>query len=308
MASSLDFPELARTVAQKADVTLTEGNVPMHLPEAEVSKKGSLWEDQVKYELNEDFLLLTIDGVGRILLRHNDSMIIDKHTDTDYATVRLYILGTCFGFLLLRQTIFPFHGSTIHTQYGTVMFIGPSGWGKSTTAAKFLKEGHTLLTDDVCVVRLLDNNKPYAYPSSHRIKLWDDSLDVLGYQHADYADILPDWDKKQLYARHNFSLGPHPLTAIYVLWPDDDNVLTLEPLKSHEKLVTLTSNTFRLEGVDIFGLQKAHFIFCSTIAQSVPVVRLRRPTYSFAIDDLYELVMEDLRTNYSPQDNTEITL
>ncbi|WP_155296212.1 phosphoenolpyruvate carboxykinase (ATP) [Spirosoma rigui] len=307
VASSLDFPELAETVACKADVVITEGNVPIHLPESETSKRGSLWENEVRYELNEDDILLTIDGVGRIVMSHNQWLVIEKYEYVDYATVRLYILGTCFGFFLLRQHIFPFHGSTICTQYGTAMFIGPSGWGKSTTAAKFLKEGHTLLSDDVCVVRLLENNKPYAYPSSHRVKLWDDSIDAIGYQHADYSAILPDWNKKQLFAHHNFPSEPHPLTVIYVLWPNDDDVLSLELLKSHEKLVALTSNTFRLEGIAMFGLQKEHFVFCSTIAQSVPVVRLRRPTSCFAINDLYELVMEDLRTNYHSQSCTETT-
>lgn len=305
MASALDFPELVRTAVQRADVVLTEGNVPVHLSNA--SKKGSLWEDEVLYEVDKEDILLTINSVGRILLKHDNSIVVDKHTAADYVSIRHYILGTCFGFLLLRLAIFPFHGSAIHTQYGTVMFVGPSGWGKSTTAAKFIQEGHTLLTDDVCVVLLSENGEPFAYPSSHRIKLWDNSIEVLRYQPADYSTILPDWDKKQVYARHKFSTGPHPLTAIYALWPDDEDVLRLEPLKSHEKLMTLINNTFRLEGVDIFSLRKEQFLFCSAVAQSVPVVRLRRPTSFFAIDDLYELVMDDLKTNYiSPLYRNEI--
>ncbi len=299
VASTLLMPELPWVERQKEDVFITEGSVPLQLPDQEVIKKGELWGGNLKYELSEGSVLLLLKGVGRFLLNSDDSIIIDKFVDTDYATIRLYLMGTCFGFLLIKQSIFPFHGSTLLTPYGAVMFVGQSGWGKSTTAAKFIQEGHELLTDDVCVIRTLANGRPYAYPSSFRIKLWEDSISELCLDSNGLFDIIPNFTKKQFYADNKLCQTAQPLTAIYALWPDDEDILKIEPLKSHEKLAVLANNTFRIEAVDIFGVHKEHFNFCSTIAQAVPVRRLWRPVSTFSVHDLYQEVIDDLRNIYT---------
>lgn len=300
VASSIPLPELAQTAPQPADVHITEGEVPVRLNPEKIGRKGTLWNDRFVYEIEDDRVLFTFTTTGRMMLYADNSIVIDKYDHVDYAKVRQYLLGTCFGMLLIRQGIFPFHGSTICTPLGTVMFVGASGWGKSTTAAKFLKEGHTLLTDDVCVVRL-HYSIPYAYPSGHRLKLWDDSLTALGYGAHESQPVMPDWNKKQLMVGRQLASSPQPLTIIYQLWPEDDNILALQLLRSDEKLVALASHTYRMEGVGMFDRQRDHFAFCSAIAQSIPVVRLRRPIDEFAIDDLYQLVMTDLTNKQHQQ-------
>jgi hypothetical protein len=299
VASVVLLPELPSVEPQRADVFITAGKVPEQLPDQEVIKKGELWEGTLKYEVGKGTLLLVLKDTGRFLIGSDSSILIDKLEDTDEASIRLYLLGTCFGFLLIKQSIFPFHGSTLLTPFGAVMFIGQSGWGKSTTAAKFIQEGHKLLTDDVCVVRTLDKGTPYAYPSSFRIKLWEDSVSELCFDTDVLHDIVPNFTKKQFYADTKLCQAAQPLKAIYALWPDEADVLRIEPLKSNEKLAVLAQNTFRLEAVGILGLHREHFDFCGTIARSVPVRRLWRPVSTFSIDNLYREVMNDLANIHS---------
>lgn len=301
VASDLDLPELVSTEPQPANVRITEGAVPCHLSGHKPTKNGHLFGGEINCEIQDDSILLLFKGIGRILLQGVNSMVVQRDSTTDATTMRTYILGTGFGFLLLKQRIFPFHGSTVTTSYGAVMFVGLSGWGKSTTAAKFLKQGHTLLTDDVCVVRMAENNVPHAYPSSHRMKLWADSIEVLGYDLAGFTDIMPDWEKKQVYLKYQLASASHPLRAIYQLWPDEVDKVELQPLRSHEKLAALAENTFRVEGIKLLSLEKEQFEFCSVIARYVPIKRLSRPVASFDIDTLYSIVMEDLANLHQPQ-------
>lgn len=300
VASSLDLPELVSTEPQPAGVRITEGTVPCHLPGHNPTKNGQLYDGEILCEIQDDTILLLFKCIGRILIQGSNSMVVQRDPTTDATTMRTYILGTGLGFLLLKQGIFPFHGSTIITPYGAVMFVGLSGWGKSTTAAKFVKQGHTLLTDDVCVVRYLEGI-PYAYPSSHRMKLWSDSIEVLGYDPVGFTDIMPGWEKKQVYLKHQLAVASHPLRAIYQLWPDDVDRVELLPLKGHEKLAALAENTFRVEGIKLLSLEKEQFEFCGAIARVVPIKRLSRPVASFDIDTLYSIVMEDLATLHQPQ-------
>lgn len=299
VASTIALPELPLAECQKEDIFITEGLVPEHLPGYERNKKGELWEGHLKYEVSGGTILLAIKDTGRFLFCTDNSIIVEKFQDTDYPNMRLYLLGTCLGFLLVKQSVFPFHGSTLLTPYGAVMFVGQSGWGKSTTAAKFMQEGHQLLTDDVCVVQISHNSVPYAYPSSFRIKLWEDSITELCIDKNAFSEIVPNYTKKQMYAGDKLSQTAQPLAAIYALWPDDADVLLIEPLKSSEKLAVLANNTFRPEAISIFGLHKAHFEFCSTIARSVPVKRLWRHVSKFSVDDLYQVVIDDLKYIHS---------
>ena len=75
-----------------------------------------------------------------------------KEADED--KIRLYILGTCMGALLMQRKILPLHGSAIAIDGKAYAFVGDSGAGKSTLASAFLSKGYKLLSDDVIAVSL----------------------------------------------------------------------------------------------------------------------------------------------------------
>jgi len=296
IASSFHLPELITIEPRREDIFIAEGMVPKTLKKVDGVKCGVVFANFINYELLDNCLLLTIENVGRFLIKDAHSITFERFEGVEDDTIRLYLLGTCLGILLIWRGVFPFHGSTIHTEYGAAMFIGESGEGKSTLAAKFFREGHDVLTDDVCVVRLKENSAVWAYPSVRRIKLWEDSIFTLGYEDSNCVSIMPNWDKKQLSLPTEVTQNPKQLTVIYKLSPDKNNQLKIETLYGHEKLMTLMENTFRLMGVELFNKQNEHFKFCSSVAQALPVKLLKRPVDSFDIDDLYYLIMDDLKT------------
>lgn len=291
IASSLHFPELKQVSPQKANVTLTEGFVPKSLGET----KGEILVDEIDYESSDKELLLIIKEVGHLLI-NDQSIVFERNEGVDDATLRLYLLGSGIGFLLLKRGIFPFHGSTVVTRSGAAMFIGDSGLGKSTTAAKFLKEGHCILSDDMSVVRFEAENLPLVYPSIQRIKLWDDSILALQHKEATYTPIMPNWEKKHLYLNGKFATKPTPLKAIYLLTLSEESNVQIDALEILPKIYILMKNTFREMGVKILGKEKEHFLFCTKVAQSIPIKALKRPVGCFDIDGLYNEVMIDLES------------
>lgn len=296
IASDSPLPELISVSPQAEDVRIRQGIVPAQLPENRVSKRGLLSEGNLSYEVCEDTLLLRIPGVMNVLIEGSHSIVFQANYAVDCAKIRWYLFDVCLVLLLVRQGLFPFHGSSVQTPYGAVLFVGLSGWGKSTLAAKFLQEGHSLLTDDVCVVRVSENTVPYAYPSSRRLKLLDSSIHALGYNPAEFSPMVPDSPKKQLCINRSVPLPPQPLRAIYQLWPDEVATATLQPLSGHEKVSAVAGNTFLWEPVALFNLRQTYFRYCSAIAQTVSVKRLSRPHSGFDINAIYALLINDLQT------------
>ena len=79
------------------------------------------------------------------------------------------------GALLHQRNILILHGSAIKVNGESVIFVGPSGVGKSTLAAGFTKRGYPFLVDDVCALSV-GCNHPLVIPGFPRLKLWADTL------------------------------------------------------------------------------------------------------------------------------------
>ena len=67
-----------------------------------------------------------------------------------------YLLGWVLSFALVKQGYEPLHATAVVVDGKAVAFLGTSGDGKSTLAAAFLHAGHTLLTDDLLLIREID--------------------------------------------------------------------------------------------------------------------------------------------------------
>ena len=82
----------------------------------------------------------------RILLisifKDGNKIIVSPLDEIDEDVIRLYILGTCMGAILMQRKILPLHGSAIAINGKAYAIVGDSGAGKSTLASAFLKKGY----------------------------------------------------------------------------------------------------------------------------------------------------------------------
>lgn len=122
-----------------------------------------------------------VPGVADFLVEQGRRITVAPILSADSSDVRLFLLGSGFGYLCHQRGVVPLHAATIEIDGEAVSFAGPSGAGKSTLADAFARRGHRVLSDDVSPI---DTACGLILPSLQRIRLWADAVDNAGFDTA----------------------------------------------------------------------------------------------------------------------------
>lgn len=215
--------------------------------------------------------------------------------------IRLFLLASAWAALCYQRDLLPLHASVIQVGESAVAFCGESGAGKSSTAAWLCERGHSLMSDDLCVCHFADsvggNPVPAVWPSTTRLKLWDETIQVLGWQERE-----KERDHFRFEKFHFPAPGPGanlrcplPLRAIYLLkWGEP----SLSQLKGSRALRGVVENaTYRGDLLDATQVA-AHWTRFTRLVTHVPVWEFSRPRDW----EQMENALHDLRGHWrSPQ-------
>jgi hypothetical protein len=220
---------------------------------------------------------------------------------TPLGTIRHLLLNQVFPFVLSHQGLYILHASAVKIADGGVAFIGKSGWGKSTLAAYFRQQSHTVLTDDGLLVDTKE--MPFSIiPSYSGSRLWEDSLNFLFAstklnvrQDVHYTNktlINPGQD-----THVSSSSNSVPLQRFYVLSAPEDNqqnqAIALTLLSPRAAMAALLGSTFRLDITDHARL-KAEFNWLSQLSSSVPFYSLSYPRSFSYLSAVRSAIMNSL--------------
>ncbi|WHX60495.1 aldolase [Peribacillus frigoritolerans] len=260
---------------------------------------SELWEKQVllpkqKYVVEDHMVMFEVPGIAIFKIQEGKKIIVSPISNSDEDHIRLYILGTCMGIILLQKKVLPLHGSAIDINGKAYAFIGDSGAGKSTLAAAFLKEGFQLLSDDVIPVSLSKDNKPFITPSYPQQKLWQESLQAFGIEKKDYQPLFERETKFSVPVASSFSNEPLPLSAVFELVKTNDGEVTLQKINQLERFRTLFSHTYRNFLVPRLGLMEWHFMESVNILNSIHMYQLHRPNIGFTVNNLVSQILENI--------------
>jgi hypothetical protein len=210
---------------------------------------------------------------------------------------QVYLLGQALSFALVKRGHEPLHATSVVVDGRAVVFLGNSGFGKSSLAACFLRAGHQLLTDDLLMLR--ESPDGYiAYPGPPRIKLFPD----MARRHLGERVTGPPMNlkaKKQVIALepHQRCDTPVPLGAIYALASPREVArkqrVRIETLSLRQAFVTLVANTFNYLIVGSDRLQR-QFHETAQLAAAVPVRKLIYPRRHDSLPRVREAVLADL--------------
>lgn len=183
-----------------------------------------------------------------------------------------YLLSQVLSFALLKQGIEPLHATAVVIDGVAIAFLGDCGYGKSSLAASFLRDGASLLTDDLLILQRSAGG--YAgWPGPPRLKLFPDvARDLLG-------PAAPVGTRNAFTAKALFPMaaqarsGPVPMAALYVLdrpqvFPNHG--VRIDALAPKPAFLELTRNTFNsvLQGSDRL---RTHMTLIADVANRVPV-------------------------------------
>lgn len=140
VASEFPLPELPLAWGP-ASVHIRYGKTPEELENALLRQKYC--------QAGPDQMLLNVPNVGRFHVRNGTCITIEPVVVADKINIRLFLLGTAFGALMMQRGILPVHGSSIVLDGCGIIFTGASGVGKSSLLAAFRQQGASFLSDDV---------------------------------------------------------------------------------------------------------------------------------------------------------------
>jgi hypothetical protein len=198
-----------------------------------------------------------------------------------------YLLGIVLSFALLKLGHEPLHAAVVVVEGRGIAFLGDSGYGKSTLAASFVRDGYRILTDDLLIIREVDGVL-CALPGPPRIKLFPEMARSVqpGKRFDEPAD--PDNEKVILpLERHEMHFAPVPLHAFFILDEPRDRTgrLSIVNLSPRESFVAILAATFnrRLRTHDRLHRQ---FAAAREWTARLPVRRICYPRTLAMLDDV----------------------
>lgn len=280
ISSDIFCPELPACHTESVDVTIQYGSVPACIPMAKI--------ETPHVQISPDQCLYRVNNIAQFHITNGKDIVIKPDENADESAIRLLLLGAVMRILMHQRKRLVLHGSAIGVQEGCVIFLAPSGYGKSTLAAAFCHLGFPLVTDDVCLIDVKQDSIPYAIPSFPQIKLWEDSVMKLDMQFKQLRKLLPDMNKFALPLKEKFVETPIPIRHIYNIQISDTDNFSLSPLRGIEKFNALKKNTFRewvLPGLD---LEATNFKQCTMLGKQIPMTDISRPRDGFRLDELVD--------------------
>lgn len=211
-----------------------------------------------------------------ILVSGGERITVEPLPKGDLGVVRQLVLGWALGGIFHQRGLLPLHASALCDGRDCILFCAGSGTGKSTLAAAFLNQGFTYLDDNVALVDCRQG-VPVVIPGAPELRLWDDALPNLAFEHRVIGPIRAGVSKLSVEAREKFRDQEAPLRKAFVLRRTADRDVSFTELGGAGKFRSLMEHIFgiRLVG-DPFSRGRL-FRLVSELAARVPVTEIRLP-------------------------------
>jgi hypothetical protein len=281
--SDIPLPDLGPGVApgEHVDVTVRRGQLPDRPASATVLPLG-LWRDG-------DVIGFDVPGTAAFVARDGSEVVVDASPDADPAAVRLFLLGTAMGAVMMQRGHLVLHGNAFRVGEACAVVVGRSGSGKSTLAAELLRRGHDVLSDDVVPV----DADGRALPGYPRIKLWQDAVTRLGLDSGDLDRVASSVEKFQLPISRSCS-EPLPLRWLYVLERHDGPDLSLSRVNGAEAFSLLHEHTYRNELLAGEEVLHEHLTQCARLASTARISRVTRPAATMTAEATADAILSDI--------------
>lgn len=188
------------------------------------------------------------------------------------------LLGFWFIHLLLPlfmtlENMYDFlHAGAVEVEGKPIFFIAPSMGGKSTMTDYFIKQGHTLISDDK-VPTFIDDGKFIAV-GSHPYHRPYRKFEELGY------------------LVENFTTHFNPIHAFYALEGVEGNAdITIEEIKGFEKFDTLLPNYLYM----FSHLKPKRLKYLSSMMNSIKVFRVQVPWDMERLGEVHDMICKHSR-------------
>lgn len=278
--SALSFPELL------VDIEANTTNA-IQVSIGEVSKKGLI--NPIKsgafFQTDQQHYWLHVPQIARFLVSNGQHIVVDPYPQVDEASLRVIILESCFKAILCQQNLAVLEGCAVKIGEYAVLFVMPTGFGKSTLSSLFLKKGYCLLSEEICAIRQ-DGQLLPSYPA---INLWSNISKQLDIAMSTLKTIRPSVEKYRLTVDNNhFHAEPLAIQLIYTVNYHKSDTLVIADIVSDAKLTLLKSGAF----TPSFLVENELVIHdtLSGLSHYTPFINLTCPRWNYTMNQLGDLL------------------
>ncbi|WP_227394759.1 aldolase [Jeotgalibacillus aurantiacus] len=242
-----------------------------------------------RFLVSEEELFFEIKNVGVFRVRGGQTILYDPFPMIENRQLKLFLLGTCMGAILMQRKVLPLHGSAVIIGGLAYAVVGESGAGKSTLARALMKRGYKLISDDILPIQFKEG-VPYITSSYAQQKLWVESLDLFKMDTEPYESIMARETKYNVPAGHHFYDGEVELAGIFELSKSERTDITLIEINGLQTFPVLFQHTYRKSFLERMGLTEWHFNVTAQLAASVQIYKLNRPQHKITAEELADYV------------------
>lgn len=267
--SAIPLPLLLRSpVDGPADLVFREDAVPLRLAAPCFAGPG--------YQVGDREFLFEVNGVARYWGQNGRLVVVERSPDASDSHIIPFLLCTVLGALLQQRGIFLLHASAVIRDAGAILIAGESGAGKSTLTAAMVRDGYRLIADDACLITQQANSL-LVHPGHPHIRLWHDSLNLLGIPTDRLVKVHPKLDKYYWPVKDSFETAPQPVDALFELATGAGSVTTTAKVLGVSKISTLVNNTYRIEAVEHMASRNDCIAWWAARGGMFNIYRVSRP-------------------------------
>jgi len=248
-------------------------------------------EGDANFLVEHDDVLFRVPEIACFRVRNGTNVSVCPVPGANADQIRLYLLGSCLGIILIQRKILPLHGSAVAINGKAYAIVGRSGAGKSTLSTLLLQQGFRLISDDLIPIVMDEEDVPMAMPAYPQQKLWQQSLDELGIDSSHGSPLFDRETKFAIKVPSQFCSESLPLAGVFELIKTESKT-AIRPIRTMERFPILLKHTYRGFLVKRLGLMEWHFQTLSRFVGKIKFYQLSRPDDRFAAPLLADYLLD----------------
>ena len=240
---------------------------------------------------------VTIRDVGTYRIRNGSEVYIEPLPGVENTRLRIYLMASVLGLLLDQRGLLVLHASAIQVGSEAALFLGESGFGKSTIAAAMSVNGYPVIADDLAPIQIIGNDACIA-PGFPRLKLYPEIASSLGMDTAKMQVLDNSETKKAHSVDDAFAAGVLPVRWIFVLSKSLQQNIARPVFQ--EAVMQLVRHSYPTR-LGVNGGVK-HFARCGDAAKRTTIFRLK--TFSTLAEIRH--ITETIEKQFSPSSEHEV--
>lgn len=164
-----------------------------------------------------------------LLVENGSSITYEKKRGALESNLNAYLLGWGLAMLCFQRGEPAIHCSCVADDRGALLLGGRSGSGKSTVTTQLLKEGYTLVADDMVIADVEEQGRAYVLPAYPYQKLCRDAAEQCGMPMEEMLYIDEKKDKFLVPYKGAFPKKPLSIRGMILLdWCEEEKIAVTE--------------------------------------------------------------------------------